>query len=164
MSLVLTPVGLLISVIKRFIPLGVLAVIYIFFHEKANAHYPYLLELLISLTAFAVLRKEIQKEVIDICLTVISLVSFGSFLQWLGRGYKRNTVLFNRFFSSEAAKGLVAQYLPYCHSWTERSTLGKFLITPGSPRENLSLGSPGFWQEFHISFHIEMNRWIITVI
>jgi hypothetical protein len=116
MSLVLTPVGLLISVIKRFIPLGVLAVIYIFFHEKANAHYPYLLELLISLTAFAVLRKEIQKEVIDICLTVISLVSFGSFLQWLGRGYKRNTVLFNRFFSSEAAKGLVAQYLPYCHS------------------------------------------------
>ena len=107
-ALVLNPLGLLILIGKRIIPIILLVGIYLYFSDLLNKTHPHLSELLLSFGVLIVLLKDLEKMVIDVCLNILVILSAGSFLVWLGKGYERNSVLFNKFISSSYGKSLVA--------------------------------------------------------
>ena len=107
-SILMEPLGLIMLVIKKIVPLSLLVVVYGFFHEEGNKYYPYLSELLIALCAVFFFWKDIQETVVNVLIRVVTIVSAGKFLQWLGKGYIKDSVLFNNFLSSSRGKALVA--------------------------------------------------------
>jgi hypothetical protein len=107
-ALVLEPLGLLILIGKRIIPIILLVAIYFYFSDLVNKTHPHLSELLLSFGMFFVLLKDLEKMVIDACLNILVILSAGSILVWLGKGYERNAVFFNKFISSSYGKSLIA--------------------------------------------------------
>ena len=108
LALALEPLGLLILIGKRIIPIILLVGIYFYFSDLVNKTHPHLSELLLSFGILFVLLKDLEKMVIDVCLNILIILSAGSFLVWLGKGYERDAVLFNKFISSSYGKSLVA--------------------------------------------------------
>lgn len=108
LQLVLEPLGLLFLIGKKIIPIILLSGIYFYFSDLVNKNHPYLSEFLLSFGILFILLKDLEKMLINICLNLFVLLSAGSFLVWLGKGYQRDGILFNKFLSSSYGKPLVA--------------------------------------------------------
>jgi len=108
LQLVLEPLGVLLLIGKRIIPIIILVGLYFYFVDLVNKNSPNLSELLLSVGIFFILLKDLEKMVVSVFLDILVVLSAGSFLVWLGKGYERDAILFNKFISSSYGKSLVA--------------------------------------------------------
>ena len=105
-SIAVTPFGWVVVIFGKAIHIGILLVVWWFLRD-AIAEFGSLDYLLLAVGMTAIFYKEIYKELLEIFLCVLVLITGGGFLRWMCNGYLSGTVFRQKILTTEPMEGLI---------------------------------------------------------
>ncbi len=112
-SLLLSPIGWISAAARKIIHFIIFGGIW-YFVQLYLSHYLNNLDLIILYIGIVfILYKDLYKEVVILIIHLITLITFGLFVQWIARGYLNHSDVCHRFLTMDVFLNIISTSPPF---------------------------------------------------